>query len=249
MSKRKSQTAIADYRAQGYIREALVNFLAPAGLVERHRGGDLLARRAGRALRPGRACSRAAPSSTRSASSGSTASGSAGCPTRSWSSGRCRSWSTSLRARPRPQARTSDADRRRPAALMPMVRERLPTLAAIGRWSTSCSSRTLRVEPAALVPKRWDAATTLEGLTRRARVIAESGEVGLRGGRAGGAAPRRWPRSAAGRRATCSWPSASRSPAGPPRRRCSTTVVALGYERTLERLDRAREALVSRAEA
>ena len=32
----------------------------------------------------------------------------------------------------------------------------------------------------------------------------------------------RWPRRAAGRPATCSWPSASRSPAGPRRRRCST---------------------------
>ena len=31
MSKRKSQTAVADYRAQGFIPEAFVNFLALLG--------------------------------------------------------------------------------------------------------------------------------------------------------------------------------------------------------------------------
>ena len=31
MSKRKSQTAVADYRAEGFIPEAFVNFLALLG--------------------------------------------------------------------------------------------------------------------------------------------------------------------------------------------------------------------------
>ena len=52
MSKRKSQTAIADYRAQGFVPEAMVNFLVAPRLVDRHGGGDPHARRARRALRP-----------------------------------------------------------------------------------------------------------------------------------------------------------------------------------------------------
>ena len=43
MSKRKSQTAVADYRAQGYIRRGVRQFPRAARLVERDRGGDLLA--------------------------------------------------------------------------------------------------------------------------------------------------------------------------------------------------------------
>ena len=78
MSKRKSQTAVADYIAQGFIREALVNYLALLGWSTGHGGGGLLARRARRAVRPRRASTRAAPCSTASGSSGSTASGSAG---------------------------------------------------------------------------------------------------------------------------------------------------------------------------
>ena len=42
MSKRKSQTAVADYRAQGYVPEAFRQLPRAARLVERHGGGDLL---------------------------------------------------------------------------------------------------------------------------------------------------------------------------------------------------------------
>ena len=52
MSKRKSQTAVADYIAEGFIREALVNYLALLGWSTGHRGGGPVARRDRRALRP-----------------------------------------------------------------------------------------------------------------------------------------------------------------------------------------------------
>ena len=70
MSKRKSQTAVDDYRAEGFIREALVNYLALLGWSTGHRGGDPLARRARRAVRHRARSRRAARSSTGSASSG-----------------------------------------------------------------------------------------------------------------------------------------------------------------------------------
>ena len=76
MSKRKSQTAVDDYIAQGFIREALVNYLALLGWSTGHRGGGPLARRARRALRHRARSTRAARCSTASGSSGSTASGS-----------------------------------------------------------------------------------------------------------------------------------------------------------------------------
>ena len=60
---------------------------------------------------------------------------------------------------------------------MPMVRERLPTLAAIGPLVDFLFVDELRSSRTLLVPKRWDAATTLEALTAARRVIATVGEV------------------------------------------------------------------------
>ena len=77
MSKRKSQTAVGDYIAQGFIREALVNYLALLGWSTGHGGGGPLARRARRPGSTSTTSRRAARSSTASGSSGSTASGSA----------------------------------------------------------------------------------------------------------------------------------------------------------------------------
>ena len=54
MSKRKSQTAVSDYIAEGFIREALVNYLALLGWATGHRGGGALDRRDRRALRADR---------------------------------------------------------------------------------------------------------------------------------------------------------------------------------------------------
>ena len=53
MSKRKSQTAVDDYINEGFIREGLVNYLGPARLVDRQRGGDPGPRRDRRPVQPG----------------------------------------------------------------------------------------------------------------------------------------------------------------------------------------------------
>ena len=56
----------------------------------------------------------------------------------------------------------TDADLR---ALLPLIQQRLPTLAAVGDLTDFLFVEDLVMEPARLVPKRWDAATTLDGLT------------------------------------------------------------------------------------
>ena len=75
-------------------------------------------------------------------------------------------------------------------------------------------------------PKRWDAATTVDAPSRprrrRSPPSARSASRPTSSSRRSARSPRR----AAGRSATCSWPSASPSPAGPRRRRCSTRCVA-----------------------
>jgi glutamyl-tRNA synthetase len=49
-------------------------------------------------------------------------------------------------------------------SLLPIVRERIPTLAALAETMDFLWIADLAVDPAVLVPKRWDAATTREGL-------------------------------------------------------------------------------------
>ena len=75
-----------------------------------------------------------------------------------------------------------------------------------------------------LVPKRWDRGDHARRAARRARdrSTASTGPVTLRGRRARAADARARRGSTAGRPATCSWPSASPSPAEPPRHHCST---------------------------
>jgi glutamyl-tRNA synthetase len=63
------------------------------------------------------------------------------------------------------------------ATLLPMVRERLPVLGAVGSLVDFVFLDDVAVDPALLVPKRWDAATTVEGLTAARTVIAEAGAV------------------------------------------------------------------------
>ena len=201
MSKRKSQTAVADYIAQGFLREALVNYLALLGwspgteedvftldeLVERfdldavQKGGAVFDRERLewlngqwiRRLDDEDLVERPAPF---------------------------------LEADGRPAGSTAPAPRRRSLALLPMVRERLPA------WTPSGPGRLpvprgLDVDPAALVPKRWDARPRPGPAWSPRAAHRRSRRGRLRGGRAG-AALRRWPRRTAGRRATCSWRSA-----------------------------------------
>ena len=236
MSKRKSQTAVADYRAQGFIPEAFVNYLAFLGwstgteeevlslpeLIERF---DLsTVNKAGAIFDRERL---------------------------EWLNGQ---WIRRLsaedlidRLRPFLQAEKAAGriDRLPPddevRALLPVVQERLPTLAAV-ELIDFLFVKDLQPDPALIVPKRWDAATTAAALTAARRTIADVGRVSWeadeielplrrlvedRGWKAGDLfmAIRV---AITGRTAT------------PP---LFDTMVALGYERTLERLDRAIEKL------
>lgn len=63
------------------------------------------------------------------------------------------------------------------ATLLPMVRERLPLLGAVGSLVDFVFLDDVQVDPALLVPKRWDAATTVAGLTEARGAIADAGAV------------------------------------------------------------------------
>jgi glutamyl-tRNA synthetase len=172
MSKRKSQTAIADYRAQGYVPEAMFNFLAFLGwstgteeeilthdeLIARfdldkvHKGGAVFDK-----------------------------------DRLEWLNGQ---WIRKLgpedlieRLLPFLQAdraagridRVPSAEELRP--LIPIIQERLPTLGAIGELVGFLWQDKVALDPSMLVPKRWDAATTMAGLRAARDVIAETGGV------------------------------------------------------------------------
>ena len=192
MSKRKSQTAIDDYIAQGFIREALVNYLALLGwstgteeeilsldeLVERfdlgavHKGGAVFDRER-----------------------------------LEWLNGQ---WIRRLDAgrprRPAPAVRRGRAGRRpdRPDAVRRRAagrccrssRSACRPSARSATWSGSCGSTSSRSTRATLVPKRWDAATTRDGLRGGAGDDRRRRRGGVRGRRARAAAagPRRGPR-------------------------------------------------------
>jgi glutamyl-tRNA synthetase len=243
MSKRKSQTAVADYRAQGFIPEAFVNCLALLGwstgteeevlslaeLIERF---DLsTVNKAGAIFDHERL---------------------------EWLNGQ---WIRRLapddlidRLRPFLEAELeagridwlpSEGALR---ALLPVVQERLPTLAAVGDLIGFLLVEDVAADPALIVPKRWDGATTAAALREARGTIARVGRVSWeadeiepplrrlvedRGWKAGDLfmAIRV---AVTGRTAT------------PP---LFDTMVALGYERTLARLDRAIETLEAGAVA
>jgi glutamyl-tRNA synthetase len=241
MSKRKSQTAVAAYRADGFIPEGFVNYLALLGwstgteeevlslteLVERFELSTV--NKAGAVFDRERL---------------------------EWLNGQ---WIRRLsgedlvdRLRPFLEAElaagridwlpTDDQMR----ALLPVVQERLPTLSAVGDLVDFLFVENLEPDVALIVPKRWDAATTVAGLNAARKTIAEVGEVSWeaeeiepplrrlvedRGWKAGDLfmAIRV---AVTGRTAT------------PP---LFDTMVALGYERTLTRLDRAIHRLEAQA--
>jgi glutamyl-tRNA synthetase len=176
MSKRKSQTAIDDYRRQGYIREAIVNHLALLGwssgsddelfslpeLVERF---DL-----GRVQPSGAIFDR---------------------DRLDWLNGQ---WIRRLPAdelveRALPflvAAVAAEEERGRVtrmptaddlATLLPMVKERLPRLDAIGPLLDFVFVDELRLDPGDLVPRRWDVATTIAALEAVRTIVASAGDV------------------------------------------------------------------------
>ena len=237
MSKRKSQTALSDYIAQGFIREALVNYLALLGwatgsedeilsldeLIERfdihavHKGGAVFDRER-----------------------------------LEWINGqwirrldadelieRLRPFVEAERAAGRIDRMPNDDEIR---SLLPVVQERLPTLGAIGDLVGFLWVEDLTVDPAILVPKRWDADTTRQALTVARGVIAETGEVTFEADEL--EPPLRALAEANGWKAGDLFMAIRVAVTGrtatPP---LFDTLVALGRERTLQRIDRAVEAL------
>ncbi len=237
MSKRKSQTAISDYIAEGFIREALVNYLALLGwatgteeevlsldeIVERfeleavHKGGAVFDRER-----------------------------------LEWLNGQ---WIRRLdpdelveRLRPFVEAelRAGRIDRM-PAddelrALLPVVQERLPTLGAVGDLAGFLWLDEVAIDVATLVPKRWDLATTHEGLTAARATIETVGEVTFEADELEPplralAETRGWK---AGDLFMAIRVAVTGRTATPP---LFDTLVALGRDRTLHRLDRAIELL------
>jgi glutamyl-tRNA synthetase len=169
MSKRKSQTAIADYRAQGFVPEAMVNFLSllgwSTGTEEEILTLDELAGRfdlehvqkGGAVFDKDRL---------------------------EWLNGQ---WIRKLspedlieRLLPFLEAdrqagridRVPSAEELRP--LVPIIQERLPTLGVVGELVGFLWQDRVPLDAAMLVPKRWDRATTLAALRAARETIDDS---------------------------------------------------------------------------
>ena len=247
MSKRKTQTAVADYRAQGFLPEALVNYFAllgwSSGTEEEIFSLDELAARfdLSRVQSAGAVFDR---------------------ERLEWLNGQ---WIRRLspeevaeRALPYlaerlDRLRADGAAVRQPTvddlfSLMPVVQERLPTLAAAADMLDFVFIEEIAADPALLVPKRWDAATTRDALLTARGVIADVGRVSYEADELEPplralAEERGWKVgdlfmairvAVTGRTAT------------PP---LFDTLVAVGYERTLARLERAAGILQGVAES
>jgi len=237
MSKRKSQTAVSDYLAEGFVREALVNYLALIGwstgteeeilpLAELERRFDLdHVQKAGAVFDRERL---------------------------EWLNGQ---WIRRLepadlvdRLRPFLEAeRAAGRIDRVPSdeeilALLPVVQERLPTLGAIGDLVGFLFVDRVDAEPGTLIPKRWDRDTAIDGLRAAREVIAAVGPVSFEADEL--EPPLRALAEARGWKAGDLFMAIRVAVTGrtatPP---LFDTLVALGYERALERLDRAIERL------
>jgi nondiscriminating glutamyl-tRNA synthetase len=247
MSKRMLQTAVADYRAQGYLPEALVNYFAllgwSSGTDEEIFSLDELGQRfdlsrvqsAGAVFDPERL---------------------------EWLNGQ---WIRRLsedelaeRALPflvarleavrgdgaAPRLPTTDDLR----SLIPIVRERIPTLAAVADMLDFVFLDEIRPDPQLLVPKRWDAGTAHAALHEARRVIAEVGRVSYEADELEPplralAEQRGWK---AGDLFMAIRVAVTGKTATPP---LFDTLVAVGYERTLARLDSAAETMMQPSRA
>jgi nondiscriminating glutamyl-tRNA synthetase len=237
MSKRKTQTAVDAYRAEGFIPEAFVNYLSLLGwstgteeeilslpeLIERFELSSV--NKAGSIFDRERL---------------------------EWINGQ---WIRRLsvedlieRLRPffeielaagRIEWLPSDEEIR---ALLPVVQERLPRLSAVGELIGFLFVNDVDPDPAIIVPKRWDLATTVTGLAAARATIAETGKTAWDAHAI--EAPLRQLVEGRGWKAGDLFMSIRVAVTGrtatPP---LFDTMVALGYERTLDRLDRALEKL------
>ena len=237
MSKRKSQTAIDDYIAQGFIKEALVNYLALLGwstgteeeilsldeLVERfdiaevHKGGAVFDRERLEWLN-GQWIRRLEPDDLID---------------------RLRPFVEAELVAGRIERMPADGELR---ALLPVIQERLPTLGAVGDLVGFLWVGDVDVDPSTLVPKRWDAATTRAGLTAARDTIDAVGDVSFEADELEPplralADERGWK---AGDLFMAIRVAVTGRTATPP---LFDTLVALGRERVLARIDRALEVL------
>ena len=233
MSKRKSQTAVSDYIAEGFVREALVNYLALLGwatgteeevlsideiverfeLIDVHKGGAVFDRERLewlngqwiRRLDPDDLIDRLRPFVERDLAAG------------------------------RIDRMPSDDEL---GALLPIISERLPTLGAVGDLVGFLWIEDLSYDPALLVPKRWDVATTRDGLEAARGVVADVGAVAFEADEL--EPPLRALAEARGWKAGDLFMAIRVAVTGrtatPP---LFDTLVALGIDRTLERIDRA----------
>jgi glutamyl-tRNA synthetase len=239
MSKRKSQTAIDDYIAQGFIKEALVNYLAQLGwstgteeeilsldeIVDRfdlaavHKGGAVFDRERLEWLN-GQWIRRLSPDDLID---------------------RLRPFVEAELGAGRIERMPSDEELR---ALLPVIHDRLPTLGAIGDLVGFLWVDDVSVDAETLVPKRWDATTTRDGLTAARQTIETVGEVVFEADELEPplralAEERGWK---AGDLFMAIRVAVTGRTATPP---LFDTLVALGRDRVLRRIDRALEALAA----
>jgi glutamyl-tRNA synthetase len=237
MSKRKTQTAVDDYRAEGFIREGLINYFAYLGwspgteedvlsldqIVEQFDIDKV--QKGGAKFDRGRL---------------------------EWLNGQ---WIRRLepddlidRLRPFLQAAADDGRIARlppddaVRSLLPVVQERLPTLAAVVDLVGFLWTDDVTPEPQLIVPKRWDAATTREGLAAARDILAAHDSVTWEADELEPplrelAETRGWK---AGDLFMAIRVATTGRTATPP---LFDTLVALGRERTLARLDAAVEAV------
>ncbi len=243
MSKRKSQTAVKDYIAQGFVREAFVNYLAFLGwspgteedvlsleeiagrfdLADVQKGGAIFDRARFewlngqwiRRLADDDLVERLAPFLEAA-----------------WAAGRI----------------DRNPESAEIAALLPLVRDRLPVLGAIGGVAGFLFTDVVELDPALLVPKRWDRDTALAGLAAASRAVEAAGAEGFTAERLEVAL--RAVAEANGWKAGDLFMAIRVALTGltatPP---LFESMVALGRERTRERLDRAASALEAEAPA
>jgi glutamyl-tRNA synthetase len=237
MSKRKSQTAIDDYIAEGFVKEALVNHLALLGwstgteeeilsldqLIERfdidevNKGGAVFDRERLEWLN-GQWIRRLEPDDLID---------------------RLRPFVEAERVAGRIDRIPSDEELR---ALLPVVQDRLPVLGAIGELAGFLWVDDLAVDAETLVPKRWDIATTREGLLAARGAIEAVGDVSFEADELEPplralADERGWK---AGDLFMAIRVAVTGRTATPP---LFDTLVALGRDRVLDRLDRAQNVL------
>ena len=243
MSKRKSQTAVSEYREHGYLPEAMVNHLAllgwssgtdddvfsladleerfglervqPSGAIFDAERLDWLNGQWIRRLPDDDLIERLMPRLV-SAMEATIAAGRSG--------------------------RIPDADELR--GLLPLIRERLPKLDAVGPALEFVFVDEVDPDPAEQVPKRWDTETTLAGLVAATEHIETLGRdhfetEGLEADLRVLAEERGWK---VGDLFMSIRVAVTGSRAAPP---LFDTLVALGYERSLERLRRAHERLIA----